>query len=333
MDDDQDSDGADALEVRRATPDDLAAILDLAGRSLGWRAGEEDAALFHWKHFENPFGVSPMWVALDGARVVGFRTFLRWALRAPDGALVRTARAVDTATDPEYQGRGIFTRLTLGALDELRADGVELIFNTPNAKSLPGYLKMGWSQVGRLPVSVMFGRARSALLLATARRPASRWSIETSAGEPAGDVLADGHAIEQLLAVQATPTRLATASSPAHLAWRYGYRPLRYRVMLRGSSPADGLVVFRLRRRGRAIEAAVCDVLAPDPAVGRALLRRVARQTDASYLLRIGGPLLSRDPFVRIPRAGPILTCRRLDGAPVPARSDWGLALGDVELL
>jgi GNAT superfamily N-acetyltransferase len=333
--DDRDEAGADALEVRHARPDDVPAILDLARRSLGWPGDHDDAELFHWKHSENPFGASPMWVALDGDRIVGFRTFLRWGLHAPDGALVRAVRAVDTATDPGYQGRGIFTQLTLGALDELDTQGVQLVFNTPNTKSLPGYLKMGWSKVGRLPVAVMLGRARSALLLATARQAASRSSIETVVGESAHDVLADQHAIARLLSAQATPARLATASSPEYLSWRYGHRPLRYRVMLQGSSPADGLAVFRLRHRGRAIEAAVCEVLTPgpDPSVVRSLLRRIARETDATYLLRLGGPLLSREPFVRVPRTGPILTCRRLDSEPVPALHDWGLVLGDVELL
>jgi hypothetical protein len=93
--------------------------------------------------------------------------------------------------------------------------------------------------------------------------------------------------------------------------------------------------VFRLRQRGRAVEAAICDVLVPepDPAVSRSLLRRIARATDASYLLRLSGRREPRDRFFRAPGAGPILASRRLDDKPVPARRDWGLVLGDVELL
>ena len=36
-----------------------------------------------WKHRRNPFGVSPAWVAVDGSRVVGFRTFLEARIRFP----------------------------------------------------------------------------------------------------------------------------------------------------------------------------------------------------------------------------------------------------------
>jgi hypothetical protein len=95
------------------------------------------------------------------------------------------------------------------------------------------------------------------------------------------------------------------------------------------------LVLFRLRRRGSAVEAVVCDLLLPEPSpeIERSLLRAVARSTAATYLIRLGRPIIAPGPFVRVPRIGPTLTCRRLDGAPVPPLRDWDLTLGDVELL
>ena len=326
---------SDALVVRRARPDDdLPAILRLARRTLGWVGGEDDERFFHWKHRESPFGESPMWLALDRERVAGFRTFLRWQLQSPDGARVAAVRAVDTATDPEYQGRGIFTRLTLGAIDELRTAGTNLIFNTPNTSSLPGYLKMGWSVVGRLPAAVMLTRAASVLTLTTARKPASRSSIEIRVGERAADVFAERDAIASLLSSRGYAPGLVTVRTPEFLAWRYGFESLRYRVVLVGSSPTDGLAVFRLRRRGSAVEAVVCDVLTPgaDPHLARSLVSSVARLTGADYLIRLRRAPVSPGPFVRLPRVGPILTCRRLDGEPVPGLRDWDLTIGDVEM-
>lgn len=326
--------GQGALLVRRAGADDLPGVLELAHRSLGWIGGAGDAKFFHWKHFESPFGASPMWVALDGDRIVGFRTFLRWQFARPDGSAVVAVRAVDTATDPEYQGRGIFTRLTRGAIEELRAEGVKMIFNTPNANSLPGYLKMGWTRVGRLPTVVMLTHVGSLFALATARQPASLWSIEVRVGERATEVFSDRDAVAQLLAARGAAEGLSTARSPEFFAWRYGYEPLRYRVMLHGSSPADGLVVFRLRRRGSAVEAVVGDVLVPEaePTVATELLREVARRTEASYVIQIRRPFVLSGPFVRMPRTGPILACRPLDSGAAPRLRDWNLTLGDIEL-
>src|SRR5262249_16725846 len=157
----------------------------------------------------------------------------------------------------------------------------------PNASSLPGYVKMGWSLVGRLSAAVMPTHVGSLRALATARQPASLWSIEIRFGERASDVFADRAAIATLLSARPPSSGLATARSPELLAWRCGYEPLRYRVVIRGSTPAEGLLVFRLRRRGNAVEAVVCDVLTPatDHRGARELAREVARRTGADYLL------------------------------------------------
>src|SRR5690606_25693858 len=128
--------------------DDEGAVLGLIEAALGRRPDPRNAAFFAWKHRENAFGASPAWVAVDGDRVVGFRTLMRWEFDTPEGP-VRAVRAVDTATHPDHQGRGIFSALTRRAVEELQNDGVGFVFNTPNDKSRPGYLKMGWREVGR----------------------------------------------------------------------------------------------------------------------------------------------------------------------------------------
>jgi ribosomal protein S18 acetylase RimI-like enzyme len=86
---------------------------------MGWVPDEQHQAFFLWKHRANPHGESPAWVALDGERIVGFRTFLRWPLTR-GGHEVTAVRAVDSATHPELQCQGVFTRLTLHALAALR---------------------------------------------------------------------------------------------------------------------------------------------------------------------------------------------------------------------
>src|SRR5437588_8597230 len=139
-------------EVRPYQDQDETQVLALLAASLGGGpAGRRPAEFFRWKHFRNPFGRSLMLVAEADGHIVGLRAFMRWTFVAGD-SVVRAARAVDTATHPAHQGRGIFSHLTLRAIDVLRADGTQLIFNTPNEKSLPGYLKMGWSAVGVVPV-------------------------------------------------------------------------------------------------------------------------------------------------------------------------------------
>ena len=153
------------------------AIIALCRASLGWEPDDPNEAFFAWKHDENTFGRSPAWVAVaEDGTIVGLRVFLRWRFREPSGSTFTAVRAVDTATHPDWQGKGIFTKLTLGAIPDLRSDGVDVIFNTPNDKSRPGYLKMGWSQVGRVPVGVRPTSLRALGKIAQARTAADLWS-------------------------------------------------------------------------------------------------------------------------------------------------------------
>jgi hypothetical protein len=259
---------------------------------------------------------------------------LRWEFDRPAG-VARAVRAVDTATDPEYQGRGIFTALTTRAIDELVAEGVHFVFNTPNDQSRPGYLKMGWQVVGRPPLSV---RPRSPLALVRmvrSRTPADLWSTSTHVGVDAAEALADEHGLDALLASQPRADGLSTRRTVAVLRWRYaGFAPLAYRVLLRGSGIEDGFVVFRVRRRGQALEGVVDDVLVPDGdrrAAAR-LLRSVPRDAQVDYAAQLGGAVRMGAGYLPLPRHGPVLTWRALTETACPPLESWRLTLGDVEL-
>ena len=320
------------LTVRRATGEDLPAILELLEASMNRDPLEPYEALFHWKHVDNPFGPSPSWVATDGDRIAGFRTFMRWDFRRGDKPeVVRAVRAVDTATHPDYQGRGIFTTLTMAAIDDLRAEGIGLIFNTPNEKSRPGYLKMGWQQIGSLPTHVRVTKVGSVHRIAASRVPARIWSVETSKGTDPAVALADEAAVAVLLGSQPAGAGLATVRSAAFLRWRYGFGPLHYRAVVAPGGIADGVALFRLRERGKAVETVLADVLVPgdDATRRRALAAQAARTAGADYTLALG-----RRPsrgWLPLP-SGPILTARALDDEAVAPLDGWDLNLGDVEL-
>ena len=313
--------------------DDRPQVLALLAATLGWLPDEHHAAFFEWKHRRSPFGPSPAWVAEAGGRVVGFRAFLRWEFER-GGRVVRAVRAVDTATDPAHRGTGVFGRLTRLGLDALREEAVDFVFNTPNDQSLPGYLRMGWVEVGRLPVSA---RPRSPLALArmaASRTPADLWSLPATAGVPAADAVGEVAPIDALLATQPKEPSVHTRRTAAYLAWRYsGFPPLAYRARLAGSSPVDGLALFRLRRRGRCVEAVIGDVLVPggDHRAAARLAAAVVRETQADYGLRCGGPSPAAG-FLPLPGTGPLLTWRSVADTDRPPLGDWRLSLGDVEL-
>ena len=317
------------ITIRRATDDDLERIVEVGAAALGWKPGEPNEDLFRWKHLENPFGTSPIWVAEEGDRLAGYRAFMRWEFDGPDGRRWRAVRAVDTATHPDFQRRGIFRQLTMQGVEEMTAEGVDIVFNTPNIRSRPGYLKLGWRDVGRLPVAARPTGLRSVARLRGARAAAEKWSEESATGAPAVEVLADD-ALGSLVAPDTGG--LSTPWTLELLRWRYRLEPLRYRVWV-PDGVDGGVVFFRVRRRGTARECSVASVLTPvgDAARGRRLLAGLAASVDAEYLLCIGASDL-RHGFIAVPRQGPRLTTRALASEPPKGMGEWSLQLGDVEL-
>jgi GNAT superfamily N-acetyltransferase len=299
---------------------------------LGWSPDDPDEQLFHWKHRENPFGRSPAWVAQAGEQLVGFRTLMRWEF-VGQGRVVRAVRAVDTVTAPEYRGRGIFSLLTKTAVAQMEAEGVDLVFNTPNDQSRPGYLKLGWQVVEQLPTGMRPGKSlRSLARTGRSRVPAELWSQPCDVGVSPAEAFADDAAVHALLrdvSAGAEPSCLRTRRTVPYLRWRYGLAPLHYRVLTRGSDLGDGCVVFRLRRRGSAVEAAIVEILVPRPRLVRRLVRDVLRQTGADHAVALGHGW--RDGLIPLPGQGPLLTARELCSTP-PGSGDWALELGDIEL-
>ena len=322
---------ASPLDIRRAEPADRPAILDLMVSSLGWARDERHDALFRWKHDENPFGPSPAWVAVEGDRVLGLRTFMRWAFRFR-GETIAAVRAVDTATHPDARGRGVFRDLTMGAIDDLRAEGIDWIFNTPNDQSRPGYLKMGWHEVGRLPLALRPQLAPSRLLAAFRNRSAHAdlWPVDGADDDRVAVLLEEGAALGDLLAEAAANAPVQTDRSVAYLAWRYGLAPLGYRAFAHPKGIERGFVIVRVRRRGTARELSVCELVVRDgdTAAARNLLQMAARATRPDFAAGIG----SVPSMLRLPDRGPILTARDVSAAPPTALPEWNLGLGDVEL-
>ena len=317
---------SDDLTIRRAGDDDLPAILDLLQSSLGWVPDEQYAAFYRWKHHANPFGTSPAWVALDGDRLLGLRVWLRWRF-VQDGQRWEAVRAVDTATHPDAQGRGIFRRLTTSSLEVLREEGVAHVFNTPNEQSRPGYLKMGWEQVGTLPVGVRFRSPLAAATAVRSRVPADKWSLPTDAGLPALDALSDGAEVSALVATL-PDDRIRTALDVDVLRWRYGFGPLHYRAV----REAGGIGLFRLRKRGAATECVVGHLLAPDEQVAGRLLRRIAKVSGADQVLQITDRPHLRGGYLPLPGGGPVLTWKAIGHTTMPPLERWALTMGDVEL-
>ena len=330
-------------DIRPYRREDEPRVLELLHDALGpGPVGERTPPFFRWKHEDSPFGPSAMLVAEVGDRIGGLRAFMRWRFHA-GGREIRAVTAVDTATHPDFQGLGIFSKLTITALGQLRGD-VDLVFNTPNEKSLPGYLKMGWEVVGRVPVRVRvrrpvrLGRNVRSLRASTApERPAPAVDAE-----PVSTALEDD-GLASLLGGDGD-RRLATPRDVPYLRWRYACPPgLTYHgVRVMRSGRLVGLGIFRVRPRGALWEATVAEVITGtgDVTAARQVLRRIAGSAAVDHLtchFPVGSAAARASRTTGyLPAPGGVtfvVNPLRDDLRPDPRSLDsWALTLGDVEV-
>lgn len=312
---------ADRPTVRQYEDRDLNDVLGVLRAALGEPPGlRRTPELFRWKHLDNPFGRSIMLVAEVDGRIAGFRAFMRWRLAAPDGSVLECGRAVDTSTHPDFQRRGVFRALTEAGLDRATDDGIDLIFNTPNAKSGAGYLTMGWHEVG--PIGVM---ARPGLGLVRKRR--EPWSLD---GLPE----LDGASLAPALA---RPARgLRTPRTSAYLHWRFASHPTAAYVTAGGLT---GVAIGRLSMRNGRRELVISELGGPDGNKSVAALIRRHRPDYAVGWFSPGSPerrTAVRAGLIPVPTVAALtLVARpvRTLAVDTAAPSSWDLALGDLELL
>lgn len=347
--------------VRRPRDSDLPAILRLLQRSLGEGEIPWTREYWAWKHNINPFGPSAQRVAVVDDDIIGVRVFMRWNLVA-DRREIACARPVDTATHPDWRRQGIFSELTRRIVDELRSEGVSLIFNTPNAQSRPANLSLGWSRVGRLRFSRKFVHP---LRVIHARLFTDRNAEKLDGGgaahtfEPSFSTDADVIPAQDFLARAAVcrfverscipPNgRISISTSVDYLKWRYAKIPhVTYFAAWEGKADIEAAVIFRLSTNRTLSELRLCEMLVDDsrtsPSTVQELMHKAIDITDPDYALSVtsgGAPYrrtLFRMGFIPFPPLGPILVARDLVGGEMSDIdpydiASWALPLGGVEL-
>ncbi|GEM_PF-375035 len=341
-----------ALDIRPMTRADTGAVLDLLKASLGESATlQRSEQIWNWKHEQSPFGASHSLLAVDrSGKMAGLRALLKWEFES-GGQTYHAVRAVDTATHPDYRRMGVFTALSKRGAEDATKQGVDFIFNTPNGKSGPGYLKMGWQEVGLIePVVLVLSWARfiAGITRARLRRPGTRQHGETDilkTTPPAFDEWSRTADVSRMVALDNATwgqSFMRTKRTDAYMAWRYGSHPtVRYRVVSYGPDGApQTYAIVRPGSRFGLNEVVISELLvtSPDGKAVAGLIKALRAQVRADYLIAyfpkgsFHRAALERCGFRRAYGQGMTFVFRPLNWTgPVPALSRWGLSLGDLE--
>ncbi len=205
------------MQIREATERDIPEILEVLKASLGETSSKKTEAVWRYKHVENPYGKSLVLVATEKDKLIGVRALMRWKWQLGN-QVFSALRAVDTATHPDHQGKGVFKKLTLKALELVKEQGDDFIFNTPNTQSLPGYLKMGWKEVDKLKI------------LVKPVNPLNWLNNKTVNSYTVNNTCAEGQLVKLILGynkLKSEENKCYTLKSPEYLLWRYENNPLQ----------------------------------------------------------------------------------------------------------
>ncbi len=299
------------MTIRPSTDQDIPAIVDLLKLSLGESLMSKSEAFWRWKHIENPFGKSPVLLAFEQDELIGVRAFMRWEWRSGK-TIFKSVRAVDTATHPNHQGKGIFKALTTQLVEQCRADGVHFIFNTPNKISMPGYLKMGWEKNGRMKIWV-----RPIMNLSRHEEKISRQRFVPD------------DALFFLKEWTFFPDeKLITNRSLEYLQWRYDQNPNFEYYQLQHN---DALGIYRLKPNRFGNEFRIVELFWNGK--NRSDLSRMIVQTAkaaGANLITYSGISFPLQAF-QLP-VGPIVTVHQLNGQNSLSFGFWKPSLGDMEV-
>ena len=313
------------MEVREATELDIKEILEVLKASLGEISSKKTEEVWRYKHIDNPFGKSLVLVALDEGKIVGVRAFMSW--RWQIGEKVFSAfRAVDTATHPDYQGKGIFKKLTLAALDIAKNRGDHFVFNTPNSQSKPGYYKMGWEEVSKLqiqlwPVNPFFSLRSKYQRRRKILKNSSKLSLE--------ELLINYNS-------QQIKKGLFTNKDIAYLNWRYEKNPLQEYIII---SKDDYYIAAYIKSRGRIKEFRVSEKICKNVAGNKKanqIIKHFARKYGA-HLISCQSDSYSLSFFKCRLKLGPTLTIKSINLGKEEAKflkdiDNWTYSIGDLEL-
>lgn len=309
--------------IREATIKDLPAIVKVLKASLGEEQLKLSEEVWRYKHLLNPFGESIVLLAEVTGEIAGVRAFMRWNWSKGDST-VSALRAVDTATHPKFQGRGIFKKLTLEAVEIAKNKGDHLIFNTPNDQSRPGYLKMGWKIVG----NIMVGIKPTIFFLTGGSKKNYTVEIEGSEDDLAELCLQWNEHFRK-------EEKLFTPKSLSFLKWRYQNNPLQqYEVIFEKGVYLAGYVKLRKGLREFRISECIYDPGSAPNKVISTMIKKVGRKFKVHFI-SYAPQLLSI--FGKEGSYGPVLTLNSLNLSADENNfyseiRNWNNSLGDLEL-
>jgi Acetyltransferase (GNAT) domain len=106
-----------------------------------------------WMHEDNPLKKKYFSIYLDEAanRPAALYAVFPVLFKQFDKK-INAVQSIDTITDENYRGKGLFKKLALDCYKNASEDAVQFVYGFPNDQSAPGFFKsLGWKPIAEVP--------------------------------------------------------------------------------------------------------------------------------------------------------------------------------------
>jgi GNAT superfamily N-acetyltransferase len=271
--------------------------VELLARCFEHNGSPRDMHALEWQYLDNPSG--KLWTDFAITKAASrpdtvAAIYATLPIRVRLGETSRLAlQSLDTLTDREYRGRGLFARLAAETFERARTDGVAFVYGFPNKFSAPGFFgKLGWHSLDPLPFLIRPLRLRyvaTRLKLGRFAKVVPDIALATSAAPPPGAV--EVHRFDarfsRLWSAFARNVGVAVERDDTYLNWRLVDKPnqsyQRFAIFEGGEAVAFVAFTWQDKHGGR-----IGTIMELMFAPGRAPLGRSLLSFGTSWLAREG---------------------------------------------
>lgn len=277
------------IRIRPYTPEDAPGVREVLQATYGNKA--TPAAVYDWWSLGYAPADHGFMVAEADQRIVGVQPMELFPYADGDTSLLG-GMLTGVAVHPDFRRRGIFMGLVQACEAAAWQRGAAFVTTMPNERSQPGFIKMGYVDLGRRRLLMRLlrpgplGRLKAPVVghLGGWLAGGLQWiwaRMETTPGVSVREVAAPGQGWDGLFQRQATCLPgLGLCRSASWLKWRYAMAPGRqYRCFEAVTDDGDlvGVVVTTQEVRDAITMAYVMDLAVERPGLAGALMEPVLK--------------------------------------------------------
>jgi len=237
------------------------------------------------------------WIIDPNDRIAGLYSSFFVDFRVEDSRRI-AAQSIDTLTDVNYRGKGLFTKLASDVNKRLAADNTPFIYGFPNSSSAPGFFKkLGWEKIGDGTVPFLLRPLRLRYFIRQVMKRSSHKVLPLRQFTMRHDRIRPMQgfhdpSVDVLVSKFLDKTKYAICRDSNYLNWRFMQKP-EEQYLVYGYYEAEklkGFVVFVVKQKHGGNIGYLMELIydPAEPAIGKALLRfatRAMRKTGADLVL------------------------------------------------